>query len=188
MVFFFADEPSTGDLAHPRSATRGHLGPHRHTQPTFETGPSAPRGPAGRRPAGTCWLGCCSAGCAGGGWNRPGPTASPPTGAATATPAPPAPTPPGRRTFTSAKTPSCPVSPPWPSSSRAAATSRTAERRAVRSMTMRRSRRPPRLRTRSSNSGQPASASSTTQLPRPCERMSTTPSPSASADTLHYVQ
>jgi hypothetical protein len=45
---------------------------------------------------------------------------------------------------------------------------------------------PARLRTRSSNSGPPASASSTTQPPRPCERMSSTPSPSASADTLHY--
>jgi hypothetical protein len=40
MVFFFADEPSTGDLAPSRSATRGHLAPHRITQPTFETGPS----------------------------------------------------------------------------------------------------------------------------------------------------
>src|SRR6266516_3074882 len=39
MVFFFADEPSTGDLARLRSATRGHLGPHHVTQPTFETGP-----------------------------------------------------------------------------------------------------------------------------------------------------
>src|SRR6266516_1275082 len=42
MVFFFAYEPSTGDLARLRSATRGHLGPHHVTQPTFETGPSGP--------------------------------------------------------------------------------------------------------------------------------------------------
>jgi DNA invertase Pin-like site-specific DNA recombinase len=128
-----------------------------------------------RLPAGTCWPGCWSAGCAGGGWNRPGPTANPPTGAATATPAPPAPAPPAPGTCTFARTRSCPGSQPWPSSRRAVA-SRTAESKVVRE-----SGRQPRLRTRSSNSGQPASASSTTQPPKPCAQTPTAPPPSAPA-------
>jgi hypothetical protein len=124
-------QPSAYDLIDPANTGFGHWHTHRRIQPdgwVISARPAhaavvseadfiaaqdirAPRGNP-HRIAATGWPGSCVAGYVGGGWNHAGRITGPPTDADMDTPAPRHPTRPDRRTFTSAKTASCPTYPP----------------------------------------------------------------------------